>query len=414
MIITSGNVSMSSTRSYQRNIQGKTTTTRWQMVNPANMHSTTLNYSSNYKEEDAYNNYNDFARNLKNANANIQQDYKKDSSQLLDNHLDLSNGLSTKLDLGLPTGLSAMRSNNDPIRTLEESAAKTLRMILDMLYRAKGLTRDRMGDYNYYDSSSPTGLSKTSFPQNISGTSNIALNVTSAFSSATSGIGTLWNQVTESYYSFEESETTTFASTGTAYTADGRCIEFDVSFTMSRAFKEEYQTCAFSQFEQVLTDPLVIHLDSNPDTLAPQTFFFDIDCDGKKDEISSLNSSAGFLALDRNNDGIINDGSELFGTKSGNGFRDLMQYDEDGNGWIDEADSIYKLLKVWTKDEQGNDRLLSLKDADVGAIYLGNTKTQFSLTDSDNNLNGLMRSTGIYLKENGGSGHISQIDLAKH
>ncbi len=37
----------------------------------------------------------------------------------------------------------------------------------------------------------------------------------------------------------------------------------------------------------------------------------------------------------------INDGSELFGTSSGDGFKDLATYDEDENGWIDENDSIF-------------------------------------------------------------------------
>ena len=30
-----------------------------------------------------------------------------------------------------------------------------------------------------------------------------------------------------------------------------------------------------------------------------------------------MNPESGFLALDKNSDGIINDGSELFGTKTG-------------------------------------------------------------------------------------------------
>jgi hypothetical protein len=168
------------------------------------------------------------------------------------------------------------------------------------------------------------------------------------------------------------------------------------------------------QYEQVLTDPLVINLDSNPVSVSDQTFYFDIDCDGVLDEISTLSSGNGFLALDKNGDGIINDGSELFGTRSGNGFSDLAAYDEDQNGWIDEADSIFNKLKVWTKDENGNDKLISLKDADIGAIYLGSSATGYSLKDSDNSTNAYIRSSGIYLKESGGSGVISQIDLAKH
>ena len=37
---------------------------------------------------------------------------------------------------------------------------------------------------------------------------------------------------------------------------------------------------------------------------------------------------------------------KLFGTSSGDGFKDLAEYDEDGNGWIDENDSIFNRLKV--------------------------------------------------------------------
>ena len=88
--------------------------------------------------------------------------------------------------------------------------------------------------------------------------------------------------------------------------------------------------------------------------LSDQTFYFDLDADGEEEEISMLKGS-GYLALDKNEDGIINDGSELFGTGNGDGFADLARYDEDGNGWIDENDSIWSKLKIWCKDENGND-----------------------------------------------------------
>lgn len=116
--------------------------------------------------------------------------------------------------------------------------------------------------------------------------------------------------------------------------------------------------------------------------------------------------------MDRNGDGKINDGSELFGTKSGDGFKDLAAYDADGNGWIDENDAIFSQLKIWTKDEDGKDKLISLKDADVGAIYLGNADTQFSLKDDDHKLNGEIKKTGIYLHESSGEvGTVNHVDL---
>ena len=119
-----------------------------------------------------------------------------------------------------------------------------------------------------------------------------------------------------------------------------------------------------------------------------------------------------FLSLDKNEDGIINDGSELFGTKSGDGFRDLSEYDDDKNGWIDENDAIFSKLKIWTKDKDGKDYLLDLKQADVGAIYLGNTDTQFSIKNDEHKLNAEIKKTGIYLHEKTGAvGTMNHVDL---
>lgn len=372
MIIQSSNVSMASTRNYQRNTQKQVVTTRWQALNPANMSTVTQNYSSNYSEESSYNNCNDFADKMRNLSYHdIESDYDTSST-------------------------GGIQRQTNPVAALEECASKTLKTLLDMLYRAKGLTRHETGrtHYNY----------NTGYGFSVYNTSSISGSIG----------GTLWNQTTDTYFAIQESESTTFESTGCAITADGREINFDVSFTMSRSFAAEYASSEFMQYEQVLTDPLVIQLDSNPVSLSDQHFYFDLDCDGSKEEISSLGAGGAFLAYDKNNDGIINDGSELFGTKSGNGFFDLAQYDSDSNGWIDEADEIYDKLKVWYKDENGNDKLLNLKEADIGAIYLGSEKTQFSLNDKDNNVNGLMRRSGIFLRESGTSGTISQIDLARY
>ena len=140
-------------------------------------------------------------------------------------------------------------------------------------------------------------------------------------------------------------------------------------------------------------------------------FYFDLNADGDCEYISKLGSGSGYLALDKNNDGIINNGSELFGTKSGDGFGDLAIFDEDQNGWIDENDAIWDKLKIWTTDENGNDELYTLKKAGVGAICLQKVNTNFSHTDSNNEVKGAIRSTGIFLYENGNVGTIQHLDL---
>jgi hypothetical protein len=169
----------------------------------------------------------------------------------------------------------------------------------------------------------------------------------------------------------------------------------------------------FSEVKQVMTDPLVINLDTASATVSDQKFRFDLNADGTEEEISYLNSGSGFLALDKNGDGQINDGNELFGAKTGDGFGELSAYDSDGNGWIDEADEVFSKLKVWVKNEDGTDRLLSLKEANVGAIYLGSASTDYSLTNrTAAEANAQIRKTGVYLKETGQAGTIQHIDFA--
>lgn len=205
-------------------------------------------------------------------------------------------------------------------------------------------------------------------------------------------------------YSYEKEETK-FYSGGTVKTADGRSISFDIEAVMSREF-EEYAQVQIDYRKAAMVDPLVINLDSNTAEVKEQKFLFDIDADGELDNISILSEMCGFLALDKNGDGKINDGSELFGTKSGNGFADLAVFDMDGNGWIDENDPIFNKLRIWTKDAQGNDKLVGLGVAGVGAIYLGNISSEFSMEGAK------IQKTGIYLKENGQAGTVQHVDFA--
>lgn len=210
-----------------------------------------------------------------------------------------------------------------------------------------------------------------------------------------------------------ESENTAFSTVGTVRTADGREINFNVNVGMSRQFQQHYyEDLQLASFE--FCDPLVINLDTDVAELSDQTFYFDIDGDGELDEISQLGKNSGYLALDKNGDGVINDGNELFGTSSGNGFADLAKYDEDGNGWIDENDAIWSQLKIWCKDENGNDVLYKLSDKGVGAICLQNVSTDFTLKDQTGQTQGAIRNTGVFLYENGNVGTVQHVDVAKY
>ena len=190
--------------------------------------------------------------------------------------------------------------------------------------------------------------------------------------------------------------------------AGNKEIEIALDISLSRSFT--YQT-EITLSQDLLKDPLVISLDGTLPMLSSHKFAFDIDSDGSNDQISVLKQNSGFLALDKNENGKIDDGSELFGTKSGDGFKDLSAFDDDKNGWIDENDKIFDRLQVWMKTEN-KDKLIGLGELGIGAIYLGNTQTPFDIKSETNELLGQIKKSGFFLFENGKSGVVSQVDLA--
>lgn len=315
-------------------------------------------------------------------------------------------------------------SRTDGPKTKDELIIEMLRKLVEALQRGrKGNFANTAGEIkkiqsDYKKALASPGLSSavsvgmsSSVSVSAGASASLSISAGNGQSAGFSVGGNVWTKTTVTSAFVSEAEHTAFESVGMAKTADGREIQFGVSVEMSRAFCAKYES--YTQENYILTDPLVINLDSNVASVSDMKFLFDLDADGKKEEVSFAGSGSGFLALDRNDDGKVNDGSELFGTKSGDGFADLSAFDEDGNGWIDEADSVFKDLKIWTKEEDGKDVLLDLKKADVGAIYLGNANTEFSLKSEDNlNTNAIIRKTGIYLKESGGVGTLQHVDLA--
>ncbi|HEX3046692.1 MAG TPA: hypothetical protein VHY08_18195 [Bacillota bacterium] len=218
-----------------------------------------------------------------------------------------------------------------------------------------------------------------------------------------------WGLSYESSETYQESEQLSFAAQGIVKTADGKEINFEVQLKMSREFAASKQVSL--KAGDALIDPLVINFGQPAAQLGNTKFQFDLDADGTADQISFLQEGSGFLALDANNDGVINNGAELFGPSSGNGFGELAAYDQDQNGWIDENDPIFDKLRIWTKDAQGKDSLFALGQKGIGAIFLGNIDSPFSLKDQTNQMNGVIKETGVFLREDGTPGTIQQIDL---
>ncbi len=218
-----------------------------------------------------------------------------------------------------------------------------------------------------------------------------------------------WGLEYDSFHSYEETERLRYAASGQVNTQDGRTISFRLELNLSRSYYEQ-SSVSLRMGSRPRIDPLVIAYAGTAPVLSNEKYDFDLNADGKAEHISFAAAGSGFLALDKNGDGRINDGSELFGPQSGNGFMELRAYDMDNNGWIDEADPVFGKLSILTMGADGNTALFSLGKAGVGAIYLNEIKTEYSFSnpkDSD----GVMRASSIFLRENGTAGTVHHIDL---
>lgn len=163
-----------------------------------------------------------------------------------------------------------------------------------------------------------------------------------------------------------------------------------------------------------LVDPLIIDLGGDGVELSDDTFSFDLDADGESDQISRPKGNSGFLALDKNGDGIINDGTELFGTQNGDGFKDLARYDSNGDGKIDKDDPIYDKLRIWKPGANGDQgQLIGLGEVGIGAIYLDAKNNEQLMQSANGETLGVQRKSAAYQRTDGSEGQIYHVDLAK-
>lgn len=214
----------------------------------------------------------------------------------------------------------------------------------------------------------------------------------------------------ELYY---QKQTVDFSSSVKINTPN-QSFEMNINLSFSQEFYKS-QSTQFILGDKSFIDPLVINYDENVnpfDNISNLHFAFDLDNDGTTEMIPQLKQGAGFLVLDKNENRKIDNGSELFGPSTNNGFAELAQYDEDNNNWIDEKDSVFDKLKVWSIDENGNSSLVSLIDRNVGAIYLGDVQSGFKYQSAIDETTAVQKSNGIFVKEDGsGLGVVNSIDV---
>ncbi len=184
----------------------------------------------------------------------------------------------------------------------------------------------------------------------------------------------------------------------------------DFIFGQSRRNLEYYYSLRgkYNNTEKIVS-PLVLDLDGNGITTTSLTngIYFDHDNNGFAEKTGWVGNGDGMLVRDLNNNGIIDNGTELFGnntvlkngTKAANGFTALADLDSNGDGKIDANDAAYSQLKV-LKDGQ----LLSL--AEAGTKSINTAYTNQNSTDGNGNQH---LQTGTFTKTDGTTAAVDDV-----
>ena len=170
-------------------------------------------------------------------------------------------------------------------------------------------------------------------------------------------------------------------------------------------------------------DPLTLDLDGDGiETLASNGHkgaLFDHSNDGIRTATGWVSKDDGFLVYDRNGDGVVNNGGELFGDntllKNGeratNGYQALADLDDNGDGKVDAADSAFAKLRVWRDLNQDGisqeGELLTLNEAKVKALNLANKNADRDLGNGNS-----LAEEGTYTDSDGNEKQMGDLNLA--
>ena len=173
----------------------------------------------------------------------------------------------------------------------------------------------------------------------------------------------------------------------------------------------------------VIYDPLTLDLDGDGiETVASNGHkgaLFDHSNDGIRTATGWINKDDGLLVYDRNGDGVVNNGGELFGDntllkngeRAANGYQALADLDDNGDGKVDAADSAFAKLRVWRDLNQDGisqeGELLTLNEAKVKALNLANKNSDRDLGNGNS-----LAEEGTYTDSDGNEKQMGDLNLA--
>jgi hypothetical protein len=169
-------------------------------------------------------------------------------------------------------------------------------------------------------------------------------------------------------------------------------------------------------------DPLILDLDGDGLEISPLSkgVLFDANGDTIKTGTAWAASDDGMLVWDRNGNGLIDSGTELFGDetvlangqKAANGFAALAELDSNADGKFDLNDAQYASLRIWRDMNQDGisqaDELQTLADSGVKSISLTNTTVNTNYTDA------ILAQSGSFTRMDDSTGQAGSFILAQN
>ena len=154
-------------------------------------------------------------------------------------------------------------------------------------------------------------------------------------------------------------------------------------------------------------DPLVIDLTGSGFSLTgiENGTVFDLNGDGHAEKSATVSGGTGLLWMDRNGNGKLDNGNELFGDSNGasDGFDALALLDSDHNGSVDALDARFKDIRIQLADG----RNLTLDQAKVAALSVAHLSAKAAL--GQNSLDAL----GVFTKTDGSLGALGEVQFGR-
>ncbi|WP_367154194.1 hypothetical protein [Methylomonas sp. HYX-M1] len=150
------------------------------------------------------------------------------------------------------------------------------------------------------------------------------------------------------------------------------------------------------------------------DTANP--IYFDHDADGVKTATGWVSADDAFLVLDKNANGSIDNGRELFGDAfvknnghlASDGFDALSDLDSNGDGVVDASDTQFANLRLWRDLNQDGvsqtNELFTLGSLNIAAITVGSTEHSQILANGNQ-----LADIGSFVKTDGSSGTLGEV-----